>query len=102
MSVRAIASVGVMLCAAVTSFSTYLGVIEHAYSPAHIRVVTLVSRAVATRRACRRNVRATRRRPTSPRRRSGRAQRHRPRRSASSDRARGVRCLVQGGTVHRT
>ncbi len=43
MSVRAIASVGVMLCAAVTSFSIYLGVIEHAYSPAHIRVVTLVS-----------------------------------------------------------
>jgi hypothetical protein len=43
MSVRAIASVGVFLCVAMTSFSIYLGVVEHAYSPPAIRTATLVS-----------------------------------------------------------
>ena len=33
MSTRAIASVGVVLCAAMTSFSIYLGVVEHIYTP---------------------------------------------------------------------
>ncbi len=45
MSVRALASVGVILCVAMTSFSIYLGVIEHAYSPATLRTATLVSQA---------------------------------------------------------
>jgi hypothetical protein len=30
---RAIAVVGVVLCAATTSFSIYLGIVEHVYSP---------------------------------------------------------------------
>ena len=33
MSIRVIASVGVMLSVAMTSFSIYLGVIEHSYAP---------------------------------------------------------------------
>ncbi|HEV3211903.1 MAG TPA: hypothetical protein VGZ03_00765 [Acidimicrobiales bacterium] len=33
MSTRWIASVGVVLCAAMTSFSIYLGVVEHVYTP---------------------------------------------------------------------
>jgi hypothetical protein len=33
---RAIASVGVLLCAATTSFSIYLGIVEHVYSPPRI------------------------------------------------------------------
>jgi hypothetical protein len=33
MSTRVIASIGVVLCAAMTSFSIYLGVIEHIYTP---------------------------------------------------------------------
>ena len=40
MSTRVIASIGVVLCAAMTSFSIYLGVIEHVYIhrtvPAHV------------------------------------------------------------------
>ena len=37
MSTRLIASVGVILCAAMTSFSIYLGVIERVYTPkAHV------------------------------------------------------------------
>jgi hypothetical protein len=35
MSIRVIASVGVMLSIAVTSFSIYLGIVEHSYSPVH-------------------------------------------------------------------
>jgi hypothetical protein len=31
--IRAIASVGVMLCAAITSYSIYLGIAEHVYTP---------------------------------------------------------------------
>ena len=37
MSIRAIASVGVMLCIAVTSLSIYLGVVEHVYAPREAR-----------------------------------------------------------------
>lgn len=33
MSTRVIASIGVVLCAAMTSFSIYLGVIERVYTP---------------------------------------------------------------------
>jgi len=33
MSTRAIASIGVVLCAAMTSFSIYLGVVERVYTP---------------------------------------------------------------------
>jgi hypothetical protein len=43
MSIRVIASVGVMLSIAVTSFSIYLGVIEHSYSPLHTREYSLLS-----------------------------------------------------------
>jgi len=37
MSIRAIAAVGVLLCAAMTSFSIYLGIAEHAYGPRSVR-----------------------------------------------------------------
>lgn len=43
MRIRAIASVGVMLCVAMTSFSIYLGVIEHVYAPPELRAQTLVT-----------------------------------------------------------
>jgi hypothetical protein len=43
MSIRVIASVGVMLSLAVTSFSIYLGIIEHSYSPAQTREYSLTS-----------------------------------------------------------
>jgi hypothetical protein len=33
MSTRVIASIGVVLCAAMTSFSIYLGVVERVYTP---------------------------------------------------------------------
>ena len=33
MSIRVIASIGVVLCIAMTSFSIYLGVAEHIYTP---------------------------------------------------------------------
>lgn len=33
MSIRAIASVGVALCVAVTTLSIYLGIVEHVYVP---------------------------------------------------------------------
>jgi hypothetical protein len=45
MSVRAIASVGVVLCAVMTSFAIYLGVIEHVYAPLTVRAATLVSQS---------------------------------------------------------
>jgi len=35
MSTRVLASIGVALCMAMTSFSIYLGVIEHIYAPRH-------------------------------------------------------------------
>ena len=41
MSIRVIASVGVMLSVAMTSFSIYLGIIEHSYSPIRTREVSL-------------------------------------------------------------
>ena len=43
MSIRVIASVGVMLSVAMTSFSIYLGIIEHSYSPMQTREVSLTS-----------------------------------------------------------
>ena len=43
MSIRVIASVGVMLSVAMTSFSIYLGIIEHSYSPLHTRELSLTS-----------------------------------------------------------
>jgi hypothetical protein len=43
MSIRVIASVGVMLSVAMTSFSIYLGIIEHSYSPVQTREISLAS-----------------------------------------------------------
>jgi hypothetical protein len=43
MSIRVIASVGVVLSVAMTSFSIYLGVIEHSYSPVQTRELSLTS-----------------------------------------------------------
>lgn len=45
MSIRVIASVGVMLSVAMTSFSIYLGVVEHSYSPMKTREYSYTSRA---------------------------------------------------------
>jgi hypothetical protein len=46
MSIRVIASVGVMLSVAVTSFSIYLGTIEHSYSPVRTHQSSLTSLTV--------------------------------------------------------
>ncbi len=43
MRIRAIAGVGVMLCVAMTSFSIYLGVIEHVYASPELRAHTLAT-----------------------------------------------------------
>jgi|GEM_PF-4759760 len=41
MSIRVIASVGVLLSVAMTSFSIYLGIVEHSYSPMQTRELSL-------------------------------------------------------------
>ena len=51
MSIRTIAAVGVLLCAAVTSLSIYLGVVEHAYGPRSAHEV-LVMQSVVHRTIC--------------------------------------------------
>jgi hypothetical protein len=43
MPTRVIASIGVVLCAAMTSFSIYLGVIEHIYAPSRTRAIPIAT-----------------------------------------------------------
>jgi hypothetical protein len=51
MSTRVLASIGVVLCMVMTSFSIYLGVIEHIYTP-HARTSIVVQTAFGTDRIC--------------------------------------------------
>jgi hypothetical protein len=41
MSTRVIAAIGVVLCLAMTSFSIYLGVVEHSYTRGHAHTLAV-------------------------------------------------------------
>jgi hypothetical protein len=43
MSTRVIAAIGVVLCLAMTSFSIYLGVVEHSYTRTHVHAQSSIT-----------------------------------------------------------